>query len=535
MSRLSKVMDQEDRIRNGDDISFSDNLEKKAKQGLKNLSDPQYRKKMKKREEKGKKKKKEKKQKKSSYGRKEYSSGNKPKKSKKPVFFLVVVLVLSVIYAPQFFMKDNDETSAKVKLDTSAVSTARTVLKRLPSADFDGDGINNSDEEKYGSNPYFVDSDNDGINDYCEVYVTKTNPAKADEDYLITKQKKIDSSAKKDLGSPYKIGNDILWPDDYTSRSYGSVIETINGYRFKDFNGYAQFPDASKHYYQYTDGIRKKLEYRKEEKVYKIKSDKNGECTVEMYSKPLKFKEEFSAFNHHFYFPQNLPLQILTDVLPDKGFITGIEKTTVDIDPDTSDAVTADINIPDYDKTSDARFTLNTNTLNDLQYLRETIKSGSCVALSLYKEDEGEYIGIAYGYTSTGDIMIADPDTKDYIGNIQIREKAKKMMNKDGDIVSFSYFDYSGLGFDSEKGDRICMFASTASGQLVKSPADTDVSDSSEDNGTQQNSSDSTDSTDSTDSPDGTDSADNTDSTDSTNTDATDSSASNQNTDDTAS
>lgn len=34
-------------------------------------------------------------------------------------------------------------------------------------------------------------------------------------------------------------------------------------------------------------------------------------------------------------------------------------------------------------------------------------------------------------------------------------------MNNDGDLVSYSYFDFKGLGFDSKKFDRICFFAAT--------------------------------------------------------------------------
>ena len=35
-------------------------------------------------------------------------------------------------------------------------------------------------------------------------------------------------------------------------------------------------------------------------------------------------------------------------------------------------------------------------------------------------------------------------------------------MNETGDIVSISYFDFKGFGFDSTKGDRISFFAATS-------------------------------------------------------------------------
>lgn len=492
MSRLTKVMDQEDRIRNGDDPSVIDSVERKAKDSLKRgrnrakngPSDNRSRKRNDR--NKGRKPVKNKRNtnkwrdsgKRQSYSVYGTDSGNSGADRKKLIIAgAVIALILGVIYVPQLFMKEKDDNPLTVKLDSSAVSINRNTLKRLPSADFDNDGINNSDEEKAGSNPYFVDSDRDHINDYCEMYVTKTDPAKYDDGYLVSAQKKIDSSGNKTLGSPYKIGNVILWPDDYTSRSYGSVIETLKGYRFTDFTGYAQFPetDSGYHFYQYADGVRTPLAYRKEEKVYRITQDSDHECTVEKYKNKLTQKADIAIAGHNFYFSKNTATDILTDLLPERGFITGRLKTTLDIDPDTSDGVTADIAVPDYDKKSDARFTLNTNTLNDYQYLRSMIKKNVCVAISLYIEDQGEYIGIAYGYQNDGSILIADPKTKDYIGTLKIKEKAVKMMNNDGKIVSFSYFDFKGMGFDSTRGDRICMFASTESNSLISEPSDTDT------------------------------------------------------------
>jgi hypothetical protein len=48
--------------------------------------------------------------------------------------------------------------------------------------DWDGDGIKNADEDKYGTNPRNPDTDGDGINDYDEIFKYHTNPIKADSD-----------------------------------------------------------------------------------------------------------------------------------------------------------------------------------------------------------------------------------------------------------------------------------------------------------------------------------------------------------------
>lgn len=111
---------------------------------------------------------------------------------------------------------------------------ANTVLREDPSGDYDGDGLSNADEETNGTDPWNIDTDGDGATDYCELKVTNTNPLKA-ETVLADKQKKTDQENGKEVGSPYQIGNVILWADDYASKSYGSVVETITGYGIMNF------------------------------------------------------------------------------------------------------------------------------------------------------------------------------------------------------------------------------------------------------------------------------------------------------------
>lgn len=49
-------------------------------------------------------------------------------------------------------------------------------------ADNDNDGLTNEKEKELGTNPNLADSDRDGISDYYEINVTKTDPLKADTD-----------------------------------------------------------------------------------------------------------------------------------------------------------------------------------------------------------------------------------------------------------------------------------------------------------------------------------------------------------------
>lgn len=210
--------------------------------------------------------------------------------------------------------------------------------------------------------------------------------------------------------------------------------------------------------------MRTLLPYRSEENVWKVSK---GDL-VELHKKKLKEIVEFDFFFRPVYAPKNTATSILAKILPDKGFITATEKTKKDIEPDTRNSVITKIQKPAYSKTDPSRFTMNSNTLNDLLFVREAIKENdSCIAVSLFNKDRGEYIGIVYGYTADGSLLIADNKTLKPIGVLSITEKAKKIVDNTGSMVSSSYFDFDGFGFHSQNGDRISFFA--ASSDKVKS------------------------------------------------------------------
>lgn len=382
--------------------------------------------------------------------------------------------IACVLYIPQFFYTTSDP-DVSVSADTTAIRKVSSVLRNYPEEDFDGDGISNAEEELAGTDPWNVDTDGDGVTDYCELKITSTDPLTA-EVTLADKQKKSDAENGKSVGSPYKIGNVILWADDYASKSYGSVVETINGYRFCNFHGYAQFPDTEgKYAYSNQNGIHTLLGKRNEENAWRI----DGDASVELYDKKLKEICDLSIFGFHFYPDSNVFFRGLSKILPDQGFLTATTKTDIDVDPDTRDATVTDIQTMEYDKDNLKRFTLNSNTLNDLVYVRDSIKDDhACIAASLYDSKKGEYVVLIYGYDYDGNLLCADISSGKILGKITITEKAKKIMNKTGDIVSMSYFDYQGFEFNSLQGDRISFFATTdtSKNNLGENQGQTDVS-----------------------------------------------------------
>lgn len=55
-------------------------------------------------------------------------------------------------------------------------------VEYLNEGDEDKDGLTNKEEKEYGTNITYYDTDDDGIDDYSEIYVSKTNPLKEDSD-----------------------------------------------------------------------------------------------------------------------------------------------------------------------------------------------------------------------------------------------------------------------------------------------------------------------------------------------------------------
>ena len=271
----------------------------------------------------------------------------------------------------------------------------------------------------------------------------------------------MDDQNGKKVSSPYAIENVILWAKDYQSKAHGSVVKTTSGaYHFCGFNGYAQFvEEEGMHAYSVEDGVHKAMVYVPNEKVWKI----TGDMVVELYEQELEEVIDLTLFGHDHYFHTGKVLDFVEGVLPDKGFVAISRKMRIDVETSTEKDITTDIKMPVFDTADEYRFTINTNTLQDLRYVHESIaEKKSCIAVSLYNDNYGEYLGIVYGYTPDGDLLIADMDTAKPIGSLKVTEKARKVLDQDGTLLNRYYFDFDGLGFHSANGDRIAFFAASS-------------------------------------------------------------------------
>lgn len=386
------------------------------------------------------------------------------------IILFIIALIVVLIYVPPFFYKEKSNNSyVPITPDATAIKMYQTYLKDSPDLDFDDDGLSNTLEDNYGTDVWNIDTDNDAVSDYAELFVTETSPKESTT--ILAKEMMAEDKKNGDsLSTPYKIDDIIFWPDDYYSKAYGAVVRTANGYRFCNYKGWVKFPQKV-YAYGYQDGIHFELPHREEEDVWKIDSS----YEVVLYGSPLTFVHCLNLpFIGTLYFDDGGFGSFLTKVLPNKGgFVNCHKAAVVDTEPDTSEPVVADLRSPYIKKDDYSRLGKNTNTLKDLTWVYKMVDANECVAVSLYSGNVGEAIGIIYGYTQSGDLLVAN-ESLEPVGTIYISENAKRMMNKDGVIGQIMWFEWEGLGFDSRRyNDRISFFSSTITDQTDYTDAST--------------------------------------------------------------
>lgn len=384
--------------------------------------------------------------------------GNEALKKKLSIFLFILSGIILFIYAPQIFMRDKqkNENSYRAEPDYTMMKICSDYYATHSSDDFDNDKLDNIAEDKFGCNPWSNDTDNDGVDDYYEVYISKTDPVVKNEDILINYQKELDKQSGKKVNSPYKMNNVVLWADDYKSKATGTVIETPKGYHFDNFTGYAQFPHSGNIYvYTNDNGKYKQLEKLKDEDAYKI----DGFHNIEIYSEPLEETIEFEAFGSKHYLKPNWFSNTVAFILPSKGFLASSKKTVLEVTPDTEQIKMADDNNINYDSENGERFATDSTSLSNLQFVRSMIDNNKSVVVSLYSPANGEFRAIIYGYDDDNNLYVADETTFQYIGIIRCDAKAKRILTGNGEYALQSYFDWYGLGFNSQNYDRINFFS----------------------------------------------------------------------------
>ena len=365
-----------------------------------------------------------------------------------------VIVAAAVLYLPPMLLRSSDKTpEIELKADVSAVLLANQYLKDHPNDDFDADGLVNSKEQQMGSDPYRVDTDGDGVMDSSEVFLTETNPTIHNQTMIEIAERQM-KEAGKSVQSPFKINNVVMWPDNIESRAYGAVVRTLNGYRFCNFQGWAQFPEGS-YAYEIEDGIHRELRQNSDGAVYIPGPD----TTVEVYEQPMEMLYQFSFCGLTMYLNNGILGDALCFLLPEDGpAVLACKKlASMDLDPDVRRG--AETSYGDVSPTlDDSRFGRNQVLLQDLSRVRNSIENNEAVFASLFSPIRGEVIVLIYGYTAEGNLLAANWETKEPIGVINIEERASRLYDAEGKTVQYEWFIFDGLGFSSYDKDRISFF-----------------------------------------------------------------------------
>ena len=418
------------------------------------------------------------------------TTAEKKKREKKLATLLFVLTgIIAFIYLPGYFLPDSRQRSSVVMLDTqtgnngdektaeNSVKISNEYLKQHPTDDFDGDGVLNSEEIAKGTNPWRMDTDRDFMTDSCELRLQKSNPLKADSQQIIAIQQKLDAAKGKKLQSPYKLGklDVLLRADDWYSKSIGGVAQTIKGYNFCGFKGYVEFPEKG-YCYSYRDGVHTLLPYNSQYNLWHVDND-----NVEIFDEKLQEIVVFRLFGKDIISPSNFFTKFMAKILPDKGFIAAMPKMKIDTVPDGDDT-TIDIQQTAFPQNTAIRFGNNNISIKDLMFVRDQIKNNICIAISLYHRNYGEFIGIIYGYDSRGNFYIADNNTLQPVGKLNIINTSYKYLDEKGDLVVYNYYEFVSdfvfndennhlSPFSSYNNDNINFFAASAGNDNNMSPS----------------------------------------------------------------
>ena len=80
----------------------------------------------------------------------------------------------NVVTCPEDCQEQNEDINVEVGIEDNSYI--------INENDYDNDGLDNSDEENYGTNPHAYDTDNDGVNDYDEILEYTTDATLSDSD-----------------------------------------------------------------------------------------------------------------------------------------------------------------------------------------------------------------------------------------------------------------------------------------------------------------------------------------------------------------
>jgi len=377
------------------------------------------------------------------------------RENKKKVYIIIsaviifISLLITSIYIPQLFIKDiKVENSLITTPDKEAISLRETYLLEHPNEDFDGDGAVNAKEINNGSNPYKFDSDNDGVSDELD-----STPNEFSKE--IAESLALEGIAPK---SPYEMNGLIMWADNEDSLIKGGAILLTNGnYRITDFKGWIAFP-SGKYAYSVKNGTHNPLKHKEKENAWYV----NGDSEIQITESEPEYIHKFSIFNSSIYLNDNNFSDLISNILPDKGWITS-KKIWLDDTFIKNNDITFSTNFNTPSSFDLSRFSHADYKLSNLTMVYNTIAGGDSVYASIIDNEQGESIVRIIGFDKTGNLVTENLDATN-ANYIYIYPTAGKTLTKDNAVVTREWFEFEGCGYSSYNGSTISFFASSAEG-----------------------------------------------------------------------
>ena len=339
---------------------------------------------------------------------------------------IIFALFMLSVYIPKWILPEREGYYALAHDSNAYHADTNNYQGEYADDDFDNDGLKNKDEYAQRTDMFDPDSDGDGVSDGEEINTFNRDPLKYGNE-LEKIVKKQDKKEGKTIKDPYTDEGLILWADSYKDKAHGVVI--------KDFNGWVQFPNSrNKFVYALNNNKAEKLKYRETENAYYIDED----SFIILLDNKISYKYTLTFAGKSMTFKNGFFGNILSFLLPAEG------RTYLKCakEPDfkmTEGNTSALIKISKYTNTQEDRLSDCTNSLTDLAKVWNTIYEHKCVYVSFYDEEVGESIGIAYA------------------GKLTITYNAGKIYNN-GSISKNTWFEFKGLGYNSQKGARINFF-----------------------------------------------------------------------------
>ena len=347
-----------------------------------------------------------------------------------------------------------------VAADVDGIAEWEAYVQENGSIDFDGDGLVNSREIDAGTDPRNPDTDGDGFGDGAEIIVYETNPLVPEKSLVSEKFLEKLQQEEISYGAPYQMNGVTLWANNLKSRVFGTVISGKKTYRFSNFEGWADF-DSKVYAYQIKNGKHELLEHTPDRRKWKIDSSQE-DVMVELYADSLKETRLLTVFDKE-YTISDAGMEVFASAVlkKEKAFLTYHTEYEQDKYAAEESVKTANGNAPEADKTDRIRFRENMNTYNDIGIIYYAIDEDRKVTVSLQSKTKGELFAVVYGYTENGDLLLyADDDPQ--ITNplvLKIDIKASLYIDENEEYFIRKYFDFSGFGYDSMKGDKIYIWA----------------------------------------------------------------------------